>query len=169
MRLTFPLSLAALALAACAPESEGKEEPAPPFVPGFELANAAESADPPRRELHAPPLDFTSESSEVIDLTVDELAERLSRGGVWLIDVRTDEEVAEGMISGAEHIPLADFAPGPAMLERAAGREIILYCRSGRRSAIAGRNLSGFTGEPVPHLAGGIIAWEANGGMVVRR
>ncbi len=63
------------------------------------------------------------------------------------------------MIDGAGHIALADFEPGPELLERAAGREIVLYCRSGRRSGIAGHKLSAYLGQPVRHLAGGYIAW----------
>ena len=80
-------------------------------------------------------------------------------GDIMLVDVRTAEEVAEGMIAGAVHIPLDEFAPGPDLLAQADGREIVLYCRSGRRSGIAGQALSTYLDKPVSHLAGGIIAW----------
>ena len=43
------------------------------------------------------------------------------------------------------------------------GREVVLYCRSGRRSAMAGEKLAAVTGEPVEHLEGGMLAWEAAG------
>jgi len=75
----------------------------------------------------------------------------MAAGNVRLIDVRTDVEVAEGAIPGAEHIALDRF--DPAKLDLSDGREVVLYCRTGRRSAIAG-------GKPVEHLAGGIIAWD---------
>jgi len=82
----------------------------------------------------------------------------MAGGNVRLIDVRTDAEVAEGAIPGAEHIALDQF--DPAKLDLSDGREVVLYCRTGRRSAIAGERLAAATGKPVEHLAGGIIAWE---------
>ena len=97
-------------------------------------------------------------SAAMIDLSPAELAARMAAGNVRLIDVRTDAEVAEGAIPGAEHIALDRF--DPAKLDLSDGREVVLYCRTGRRSAIAGERLSAATGKPVEHLAGGIVAWE---------
>lgn len=94
----------------------------------------------------------------LIHLSPAELAARMAAGNVRLIDVRTDVEVAEGAIPGAEHIALDRF--DPAKLDLSDGREVVLYCRTGRRSAIAGERLATATGNPVEHLAGGIIAWE---------
>lgn len=143
---------AMLALAACGGEREGKQEPhAAPL--GFELAFAATGDDRAADAATAPV------APPLADLTPDELAAKLKAGNVRLIDVRTAEEVAEGMIPGAEHIPLDQF--DPASLDFSDGREVVLYCRSGRRSAIAGEKLAAATGKPTEHLAGGILAWEA--------
>ncbi len=97
-------------------------------------------------------------------LSAQQLRDRLALGNVRLIDVRTAEEVAEGMIPGAEHIPLDDF--DPAKLDPSDSREIIIYCRSGRRSQIAAERLAAHSGEPVLHLAGGINAWIAADGSL---
>lgn len=97
----------------------------------------------------------------MIDLSPEQLAERLKAGNVRLIDVRTDEEVASGTIPGAEHIPLDQF--DPTKLGADDERDIVLYCRSGRRSAMAGAKLAEATGKPVEHLEGGILAWEEAG------
>lgn len=97
----------------------------------------------------------------MIDITPEQLAVRLAAGNIRLIDVRTAEEVAAGKISGAEHIPLDRF--DPAALGLPDGREVVLYCRSGKRSALAGAKLAEVTGAPVEHLAGGILAWEDAG------
>ncbi len=98
---------------------------------------------------------------EVQNLTVDQLKAKIADGNIRLIDVRRDDEVAQGMIPGAEHIALDDF--DPAALDLSDGREVVLYCRSGRRSGIAGEKLAAHIREPVQHLAGGITAWrEAN-------
>jgi rhodanese-related sulfurtransferase len=93
----------------------------------------------------------------VVDLTPAQLAERLERGDIRLIDVRTAKEVEKGMIPGAEHIALDAFAP--AELDLSDGHEIVLYCRSGRRSSIAAERVAGHTGRPAAHLEGGILAW----------
>jgi rhodanese-related sulfurtransferase len=140
-----------LALAACGGgRGAGGEGEGPSAPLGFELAFAGTAgADADTAAPVAPPL---------IDLSPDELAARLKAGNVRLIDVRTDAEVAEGVIPGAEHIPLDQF--DPASLDLSDGREVVLYCRSGRRSAIAGEKLAAATGKPVEHLAGGILAWE---------
>ncbi|MBV7266003.1 rhodanese-like domain-containing protein [Erythrobacter sp. WH131] len=100
-------------------------------------------------------------SGAVIDLTAAQLRSRIDRGDVRLIDVRTAEEVAGGMIGGAQHIALDSF--DPSALDTGDGREIVLYCRSGRRSGIAATRLAEHLGRPVPHLSGGISAWQEAG------
>lgn len=134
----------ALGLAACGASDRDDASSAPL---GVELARPA---DAEAGAIAAP--------AALIDLSPAELAARMAAGNVRLIDVRTDAEVAEGAIPGAEHIALDRF--DPAKLDLSDGREVVLYCRSGRRSAIAGERLAAATGKPVEHLAGGIIAWE---------
>ena len=52
------------------------------------------------------------------------------------VDVRTDEEWAEGHVDGAIHVTLADIEAGKTeMLPK--DKELRVYCRSGRRSAQA--------------------------------
>jgi rhodanese-related sulfurtransferase len=158
--LPLPLAPMVLALAACGdgPRTGEDIEPSAPF--GFELAFAgAEAAS--RDDGAGAGAAGAAVRPPMIDLTPEELAARLKTGNVRLIDVRTDEEVADGMIPGAEHIPLDRF--DPAKLGPDDGREVVLYCRSGRRSAMAGATLAEATGEPVEHLAGGILAWEDAG------
>ncbi|WP_086617128.1 rhodanese-like domain-containing protein [Erythrobacter tepidarius] len=150
----LPLLLSpALLLVGCGGDTQeqggGRDSSSLPL--GFELAAAATGETAATVTVAAP----------MIDLTPEQLAERIKAGKVRVIDVRTDDEVAEGVIPGAEHIPLDHFEP--ASLDLSDGREIVLYCRSGRRSAIAGAMLAEVTGQPVQHLAGGITAWEAAG------
>ncbi|ANK12705.1 rhodanese-like domain-containing protein [Erythrobacter neustonensis] len=154
-RLVLPLwSAALLALAACGGEADGeqpkRDAPSPPF--GLELAFAS-FADEGGAANPAP--------SPLSALTPAELAARIAAGNVRLIDVSTDAEVAEARIAGAEHIALDRFEP--ETLDLSDGREVVLYCRSGRLSAIAGERLAAVTGAPVVHLDGGLIAWEAAG------
>lgn len=160
------VATALLVLAACSggSRSDGKRD-APSAPLGFELAFAG--AEAASAEDDAVPVPEKAAPLPMIDLTPEELGARLAAGNVRLIDVRTDEEVAEGMIPGAEHIPLDRF--DPATLGPSDGREVVLYCRSGRRSTMAGAKLSAATGEPVEHLAGGILAWEKAGQPLEKR
>lgn len=148
----LPLAPLMLALAACgdAPREGGKRE-APSVPLGFELAMAATAGEDTAAPAPAP----------LVALSPDKLAAKLKAGNVRLIDVRTDAEVAEGTIADAEHIALDQF--DPAKLDLSDGREVVLYCRSGRRSAVAGEKLAAATGKPAEHLEGGILAWEAAG------
>jgi len=161
----LPLAPVLLALAACGDGPHPDEKREAPSAPlGFELAfagaEAAGAADDAVGTTAVP-------ASPLIDLTPEELAARLATGKVRLIDVRTDAEVAEGVIPGAEHIPLDRF--DPAALGPDDGRSVVLYCRSGRRSAMAGEKLAETTGKPAEHLAGGILAWEESGQPLEKR
>lgn len=162
----LPLVPALLVLSACGKERSNADErsdgPSAPL--GFELAMVAAGAGAGAADDSASAVPV---ARPVIDLTPEQLAAKLAAGNVRLIDVRTDAEVAEGIIPGAEHIPLDQF--DPAKLGPSEGREVVLYCRSGRRSAIAGEKLAAATGQPVEHLGGGILAWEAAGQPITPR
>ncbi|MEE4288976.1 MAG: rhodanese-like domain-containing protein [Erythrobacter sp.] len=149
----LPGSFALLALAACSGDPEeggrGQSAPMPALVPQLALAGiTADDAPDAVRPLR--------------DLSPEEVRALVESGKVRLIDVRTDEEVAQGTISGAEHVAMDRFDPA-AVTSSADKRPIVLYCRSGRRSAMVGEKLAGHTGEPAAHLEGGILAWEAAG------
>lgn len=101
------------------------------------------------------------------DLDVAGFEKRLSEdSSVQLVDVRTAEEFAAGYIPGAVNIDWksSDFQ---ALAERmlSTERPVLLYCRSGRRSAAAAQSLSK-AGYEVFNLAGGFIAWSEAGKAV---
>ena len=77
-----------------------------------------------------------------------------------LVDVRTPEEFREGRIPGAVNIPLQSLQSRLAELPQ--DETIVLYCRSGNRSADAARILARAGYESVYDM-GGIIAWNAAG------
>ena len=77
---------------------------------------------------------------------------------VILVDVRTQEEYDQGHIGGAVLIPNTELSRrAPAELSDQ-GALIILYCRSGNRSAAAARELADLGYTRVFDL-GGIIDW----------
>lgn len=141
-----PLAPLLLALASCGGESESRGSDRKGGVPplGFELA-AASTAD--------------VASPEVVAVSPEELWARIKGGNVRVIDVRTREEAITGILPDAEHIALDSL--DPAKLDLSDGRKVVFYCRSGRRSAEAAERLAAFTGRPVEHLEGGVMAWEA--------
>lgn len=72
----------------------------------------------------------------------------IEEGGVLVIDVRTVDEYRGGHLVGAQSIPVEDealWAERTEPLDR--DQPTIVYCRSGRRSAVAAQKLvdMGFT------------------------
>ena len=98
------------------------------------------------------------------DLSVADFESMLSEDQtVQLVDVRTPEEYTEGHIAGAVNIDWygSDFLEkAKELLSRE--RPVMVYCRSGRRSASASRALSTY-GYPVYNLKDGYLAWTAAG------
>lgn len=66
-------------------------------------------------------------------------ASSLIKEGAILIDVRTKEEYDEKHITGAVNIPLAEIEKGNINYDK--DTAIIVYCRSGNRSATAAKEL----------------------------
>jgi len=98
-------------------------------------------------------------------ITADELLSIIERREeVTLIDVRTPEEFEDGHIPGGILLPLATLREGGDI---PSGGNVILYCRSGVRSAKARRILAERGVAPLMELEGGIRAWAAAGGNVV--
>lgn len=92
----------------------------------------------------------------------------LKNGDVQILDVRTPEEYAEGHIKGAVNIDVyeSDFQAA-ASDSLSVEKPVYVYCRSGRRSLMAGEMLAK-EGYNVVDLDGGIIAWEKAGLPVVK-
>jgi rhodanese-related sulfurtransferase len=81
--------------------------------------------------------------------------------GVHLIDVRTEAEVAQGVISGAMHIPLHLLPLRAADVPQ--DKPVVIYCRSGARSAQACAFMAAQGFENMHNLVGGILSWARSG------
>ncbi len=93
-----------------------------------------------------------------------EQAEKLIADGIQLLDVRTQEEWDEGHLKGAKMVTVTE----KDFLEKAKAtldpkKPVLVYCRSGGRSAKAVKQLreAGFT--TVYDMDGGITAWQKAG------
>lgn len=92
------------------------------------------------------------------EITPVVLNEKLINGEVLnLIDVREADEVAEGMIPGAIHIPLGEVAARTSELDKT--KAYIMICRSGGRSGRATELLEA-EGYNVTNMTGGMLVWE---------
>lgn len=78
-----------------------------------------------------------------------------------LLDVRTAEEYSAGHIEAARNIPHDKIALGVLGLPADKNAEIVVYCRSGRRSALALERLQQLGYKHVEHLQGDFIGWQA--------
>jgi rhodanese-related sulfurtransferase len=97
-----------------------------------------------------------------MNASIEELKGREAEGkkDYMLLDVREDYERDEFNIGGV-HIPLGMLTASFDKLAAHKNQEIIVYCRSGKRSAMAQELLrqSGFSN--VRNLDGGMLAWQA--------
>lgn len=85
----------------------------------------------------------------------------MNRDDAVVVDVREDSEVQAGKIKGAKHIPLGQLKTRLGELEKAKDKPVLVYCRSGNRSAHACHLLTKEGFQDVSNLAGGMMAWES--------
>lgn len=92
------------------------------------------------------------------EITPRELHERIEAGDrPRLIDVREQWEWDQAHLEGAEHIPLGQLQGSADRLDP--NEELVVYCRSGARSARAAQWLRGQGFQRVSNLTGGILRW----------
>lgn len=86
-----------------------------------------------------------------------EVEQQLKEGrALSIIDVREHEEVAQGKIPGARHIPLGQLLERMNEIDK--NEEHILVCRSGNRSGMACQLLESY-GYCVVNMTGGMLEW----------
>lgn len=91
----------------------------------------------------------------VLRISIDEAKSHLE-DGAQLVDVRYQDEWDEAFIPGASHVPLSDIRDRMDELDRT--RDIVVYCRSGRRSQV-GAFLLSQNGFRAYSMDGGILGW----------
>jgi rhodanese-related sulfurtransferase len=133
MKKTFALIIIfALTLAACncncneLTREAGDDNPVVPFYEAIPAEGGIVSGDTP---------------AEYKKITPEEALEMMEDEGVIILDVRTQEEYDTGYIEGAVLLP--DYEIGEKIEELIPDKdtEILIYCRSGRRSENAAKEL----------------------------
>lgn len=91
------------------------------------------------------------------EVTPEEVEKRLENdSNMVIVDVREDEEVAQGMIKGAKHIPLEKVPHSTNTLDKE--KDYVFVCRSGGRSMTAAAFLDEH-GYKVSNMKGGMKNW----------
>ena len=98
------------------------------------------------------------------DLTQEEWVSQLENdANAVILDVRTDAEVADGIIKNAIHI---DLYKGQGFIDEIEAldktKNYYVYCRSGNRSGQACSVMSQLGFENAYNLLGGILEWEGD-------
>ncbi|MBV6451093.1 MAG: putative adenylyltransferase/sulfurtransferase MoeZ [Anaerolineales bacterium] len=91
------------------------------------------------------------------DITVQELSERMKGNHFKLLDVREPHELEISALPNAVNIPLGQLAARLSELDSA--EEMVIFCKSGGRSARGLELLASAGFKKVKNLKGGINAW----------
>lgn len=84
------------------------------------------------------------------------IARREAGEALTLLDVRESWELAVASVPGIVHIPMGEVAQRLSEIDR--DKEVVVLCRSGRRSLEVAKLLQQ-KGYRTANLAGGILAW----------
>ena len=108
--------------------------------------------------------DSSSETqSEAVskDISIDESKKLINDGEVTLIlDVRNEDEFAEGHLKNAIQIPVKELKENLSDIEKFKDELVLVYCRSGKRSAEAVDILKENGFKNLVHMKDGISKWD---------
>jgi rhodanese-related sulfurtransferase len=103
-------------------------------------------------------------AQQLPSVSVEEVAQRIAAKdtAIVLLDVRTPAEHAAGALPGSVLIPVQELPERLSELKPFQGKQLIVYCRSGNRSARATALLRehGFNAW---NMSGGILEWQRKG------
>ena len=120
-----------------------------------------ETTRPVRQELS--PQDLVAEAKQSItEVTVTAAKQLLAEGHIVLVDTREESEYAAGHIDASILLPrgVLEFKIGmvPELTDKS--KAVLIYCRTGGRSALAARSMQQLGYKNVLSMAGGFEAWQ---------
>lgn len=118
--------------------------------------------------------EFVSDAqAEISTFTIEDAIKKLTDEDAVFVDVRDGEELKEeGKIPGAIHASrgMLEFYVDPDspfyMSEFSPGKDFLLYCGAGWRSALSTQRLQEMGIETVADIDGGFEAWKEAGGPI---
>lgn len=130
-------------------------------MPGMDHSSTTGTEDMAGMEV-----DVTVEAAgRLTQFSAAEFDERLSDPAVTVVNVHVPYD---GELSGTDAFAAFDRIVGDPAIPTDRSAPILLYCRSGRMSKIAGEALIEAGYLDVAHLDGGMDAWEATGRSIIR-
>lgn len=107
--------------------------------------------------------------SEIKEMSMGQLKEKLeSHEDIVLIDIREQDEYAQGFIGEATHIPRGFLELRIETLVNDRDKEIVLYCAGGNRSALAVKSLESMGYTNVISMQEGFNGWRDGAFPVAR-
>ncbi|MGN1035372.1 MAG: rhodanese-like domain-containing protein [Rhodocyclaceae bacterium] len=110
----------------------------------------------------------TTENIYSTDVSVAEAIDLIKNKNAVIIDVRTPEEFAESHLPEANNFPVDTLSQNIETIKKLQrDKPLLVYCRSGKRSARAAEKLKNLGVNSLYNLKGGIKAWsDANNPLV---
>ncbi|WP_400077319.1 rhodanese-like domain-containing protein [Winogradskyella sp. R77965] len=105
-------------------------------------------------------IDSKIDNAEVKLVTAEEMQSILELEDVQLIDVRTPNEYEEVRIAESQNIDFQSPTFDEDITKLDKNKPVILYCKSGRRSAKCAKKLKDAGFEKIYDLDGGISKWK---------
>ena len=102
---------------------------------------------------------FRSTRAEIGEVQAEQVKQRLGDGSLRLLDVREQDEVANGLIPGAAHLSRAHFESRVEDVLPDKDAEVVVYCATGVRSVFAAKTLRELGYTNVTSMAGGFVRW----------
>ena len=108
--------------------------------------------------------------AQATDISQAELMQRIKAHHAQLIlDVRSPEEYKEGHVPGAINIPHDQLDSRLAEIGSYKNKDVVLYCKSGRRAAIAADILQSAGFSKLQHVDGDMDGWLGNDKLPVAK
>lgn len=87
---------------------------------------------------------------------------RISAGTITTLDVRSEEEFTSGHVPGAINVPHNQIEAHLNQIQHLKDKPVLIYCRSGRRAAMAETTLTALGFTQIYHLEGDMQGWSRN-------
>jgi len=122
-----------------------------------------EAARPVRAEISAQDL-VAAAKLQISEVNVANAKQLLKEGNIVIVDVREESEYAAGHLDNALLLPrgVLEFkiASVPELADKS--KAVLVYCRTGGRSAMAAQTMQALGYNNVLSMAGGFEAWQKN-------
>lgn len=104
--------------------------------------------------------------SEIKIISAEEMQALLELDDVQLVDVRTPQEYKEGYIYGSQNIDFNSPTFDEDITKLDKTKPVVLYCKSGGRSAKCSKKLKEAGFVKIYDLKGGITQWKFGGNAI---